>query len=121
MLLAADGSMRTPIVTAGDTQDPNWDPTGSSLAFTRRINKRTDVYMAGADGSGLTQITDTPRRWEFAPSWAPDGSRLAYSRTVGRDSLTIQNLWTIAPDGSDPDKVSDTSRIDEIGVDWQPV
>jgi Tol biopolymer transport system component len=121
VLLAADGSTRVPIVTAGDTRDPNWDPTGAQLAFTRRINKRTDVYTTNADGSGLMQVTDTAKRWEFAPAWAPDGSRIAFSRTVGADSLTIQDLWTIAPDGTDPDRVTDTPGMDELAPDWQPV
>jgi Tol biopolymer transport system component len=121
VLLAADGSTRTPILTAGDTKDPNWDPTGAELAFSRRTNKRTDVYTANADGSGLTQVTHTVLRWEFAPVWSPDGTRIAFSRTGGTNSLTIQDLWTIAPDGTDPDRVTNSQGVDELAPDWQPV
>lgn len=121
VLLAADGSTRTPIVTAGDTQDPNWDPTGAALAFSRRTNKRTDVYSANADGSGLTQVTHTALHWEFSPAWSPDGSRIAFSRSVGTNSLTLRDLWTIAADGTDPDRVTNTQGMDEFAPDWQPV
>jgi TolB protein len=121
VLLTADSGDRTLILSAGDTKDPNWDPTGARLAFSRRTNKRTDVYTANADGSGLTEVTHTLLRWEFAPAWSPDGSRIVFSRTGGTNSLTIQDLWTITPSGTDPDRVTNTQGMDEIAPDWQPV
>ncbi|HEY7401671.1 MAG TPA: hypothetical protein VH989_12340 [Actinomycetota bacterium] len=119
VLLSVDGSTRTPIVTAADTHAPNWDPTGAALTFTRRTNKRFDVYTVDADGSNLTQVTHTVKRWEFAPVWSPDGTRIAFSRTVGTSSLTLSDLWTIAVDGSDAQRVKHTPGVDERDVDWQ--
>jgi Tol biopolymer transport system component len=119
VLVSVDGATRTPIVTAADTHAPNWDPTGSALTFTRRTSKRFDVYTVDAAGSNLTQVTHTALRWEFQPVWSPDGTRIAFSRTVGTSSLTLSDLWTIAVDGSDVQRVKPTPGIDERGVDWQ--
>jgi Tol biopolymer transport system component len=79
------------------------------------------VYTANADGSALTQVTHTALRWEFAPAWSPDGARITFSRTGGTDSLTIQDLWTIAPDGTAPERVTTSDGVDELAPDWQPV
>jgi Tol biopolymer transport system component len=48
---------------------PSWAPDGLRLAF----DCDSDVWVANADGSGLTQITRTSfqRRYEILPRWQP--------------------------------------------------
>jgi Tol biopolymer transport system component len=126
VLLAADGSTREALLTAGDTRAPDWAPTGAELAFIKGdlFNAdlpRTDLYTVNADGSGLARVTDTPERWELQPAWSPDGTRIVFSRTKGPRLFQFSDLWTIAPDGSAPDRVTFTPKVYERSPDWQPV
>ena len=77
--MAADGSdvrsiaPEIPVIP----EPPAWSPDGTRLAFR---GERDDVlYVVGADGSDLTQVTE-----EVAgrPAWSPDGRRLAFMREV---------------------------------------
>lgn len=38
----------------------------------------SDLYVIGSDGSGKTNLTQTPGRIEMNPAWSPDGARIAY-------------------------------------------
>jgi Tol biopolymer transport system component len=122
-LLAADGSTEQTIVTEGYTSGPDWSPTGAQLVFSRvdtAALSRTDIFTMNADGSGVAQVTDTPERWEFDPCWSPDGTRIVYSRSKGPFVGSTTNTWTIAPDGSSPERLTN-SKWYERSPNWQPV
>jgi Tol biopolymer transport system component len=57
-----------------------------------------DIYTVAPDGTGLTQVTNTPQH-EFSPSLSPDGSRIAYVRqtTAARCDGCAQSLWLTSP------------------------
>jgi WD40-like Beta Propeller Repeat len=60
------------LVYAGQAYDPDWSPDGSKLAF----NHAGDIYTVSRDGTGLTNVTNTPSRNEQWPNWSPDGSEI---------------------------------------------
>ncbi len=37
-----------------------------------------DIWAMHPDGSGQTNLTNTPELTEFGPAWSPDGTRIAY-------------------------------------------
>ena len=37
-----------------------------------------------ADGSGRTQLTDTPNRFEFFPAWSPQGDKIVFDGAMMR-------------------------------------
>jgi TolB protein len=76
--------------------DPAWSPDGSRIAFARSMaGDDTDLFLIGADGSGLTHVTRGPD-WDRAPGWSPAGDLLAFqSGRSGRDSI-----YVVKPDGS---------------------
>jgi TolB protein len=49
---------------------PSWSPDGTHIAFVMFLstNGEFDLFTIAADGSGLTQLTDTNREEGF-PDW----------------------------------------------------
>ena len=82
-----------------------WSPDGERLAFVAidysrpQKERKRAVYTIGADGSGLTPITEAVS----APAWSPDSRRLAVAVPRGRNKAS---LYTFAPDGSRPRLIS---------------
>jgi eukaryotic-like serine/threonine-protein kinase len=72
---------------------PDVSPDGRLLTM-RSFRAQEDVWVVGADGSGLRAITNDAAR-DRGSRFAPDGSLLFYS---SRD-VTYQ-FWTVQPNGS---------------------
>lgn len=68
----------------GRDEWPTWSPDGSRIAFTSDRDGAGSVwppdnyaiFTIGADGTGLTRISDFNC---FYPEWSPDGSTIAFS------------------------------------------
>ncbi|MBI2918820.1 MAG: PD40 domain-containing protein [Chloroflexi bacterium] len=63
----------------GPNLSPAWSPDGERIAFVSRRDGNSEVYVMNADGSGQTNLTNTPGVDEWLPSWSADGSRIVYS------------------------------------------
>ena len=114
-----------------------WSPDGSRLAFTNNTegDPVRHVFVVGADGSGLLQLT-TGAETDESPAWSPDGQKLVFQRSasgspgtqlylVSANSgeltpLTAGALPSWSPDGSsigflrgsDPERGLWTGRAD---------
>jgi TolB protein len=57
---------------------PRWNPDGSRIMFADSFCALTesDIFTVNPDGTGLTQITDTPEN-EIGDGWSPFGDRVA--------------------------------------------
>ena len=82
--------------------DPAWSPDGTRIVFEASADSDTDpgqtwdIYSVRLDGSGLTNLTDTPSQTEMSPAWSWATDRIAFVR--GGDAAP--GLFTIAPDGT---------------------
>ena len=48
------------------------------------------IYVVGADGSGLTQLTGDANNCDFHADWSPDGSKLGFARhTIGVSHIDL--------------------------------
>jgi Tol biopolymer transport system component len=100
-IMNADGSDQTlvqgPINDRIDSyRHPSWSPDGTQLVFAAGLSDgrdRSELYVVGVDGSGLTEITSGPLQGWW-PSWSPDGTKIAF-----RTGLPWR-LATMGPDGS---------------------
>ena len=70
---------------------PAWSPDGRRLAFVSRRSGDEEIYVARADGTGITRLTTLPGP-DLSPAWSPDGRRLAWSRNA--------EIWTMSAAGA---------------------
>jgi TolB protein len=68
--------------TGGTNNDFNGAPDISPDGTTILFQHNSDIWTIGMNGSGLTQVTNTPG-FEAAPSWAPNGADYAYMQLDG--------------------------------------
>jgi TolB protein len=50
-------------------RDPAFSPDGTKIAFDYELG--SDIWKINLDGTGLTNVTNTPERWEGSPDWGP--------------------------------------------------
>src|SRR5439155_22705904 len=77
-VMRADGSaqqrLTPPDLSVSPYGDPpTWSPDGRRIAFSA-YRDGYGIWVVGADGSGLTRLTDAGH----FPVWAPQGSRIAF-------------------------------------------
>ena len=104
---------------------PDWSPDGKKIAFydgapPDRFHNG-DLYVMNADGSGITQLTDTDIGREFSPSWSPDASKIAYIGSKTNTRTTPLDVWVMNPDGTDKERITDNQFPDnDHAVVWSP-
>jgi Tol biopolymer transport system component len=106
-LMNADGSKQVQLTntpTANET-DPDFSPDGARIDFTRCESGNCDIYSIAPDGSGLTNVTNTPASVrETDPSFSSDGRRIAFIRSEG----AAPEVAVINVDGSSPVNLTHT-------------
>jgi dipeptidyl aminopeptidase/acylaminoacyl peptidase len=96
------------LVTMERLSDPQPSPDGEWIAFVRRTTDveadkgRTDVWLVGADGSGLRQLTTDPMP-DSSPRWSPDGKYIYY--LSGRSGSS--QIWRLEVESGDSKQISD--------------
>lgn len=99
-----EDATRDRVVGAGPQQpgiwtvaDPAWSPDSSSLAFTGGETQdpgTEEVYVIGADGTGLTKLTDnsfTLGAYDGQPDWQPVGAPAYVAPAAVTERLLISS------------------------------
>jgi Tol biopolymer transport system component len=75
------------------------------------------IYLINADGSGLTQLTQTgPSVYNYQPALSPDGTRVAFaSSQPGGSQILVVNS-----DGSDLQSLTFNSMSNDAEPAWSP-
>ena len=114
----ATGESREIGLPAGYAAAPirlEWSPSGDRIAFVVLEGEKSPwnlaVYIVGADGTGLTRVSDAAS----GPTWSPDGEELAMFVHEGDYE---EALYTFATDGSN--LVKEEYRLDSIKLDGWP-
>ena len=99
-------------------EDPTPSPDGTRIAYVSKRSGNYDIYVIGADLSGLRQLTSDAAR-DDEPAWSPDGRRIAF-RSFRASAQG--DIWVMDADGSNavnltPD-VSGSTPSSERSPTW---
>jgi Tol biopolymer transport system component len=96
-LIRTDGSARRQLTDdPAKDRGPRWSPDGRRIAFYSARGGKYDVWVVGADGTGLRQITSSTSRSGAMPAWSPDGSRLSLMSAVASYIVDLSKGETAA-------------------------
>jgi Tol biopolymer transport system component len=79
-----------------DAYSPAWSPDGTRLAFVSSRSGDEEIYVARANGAGITRLTVLTGP-DLSPAWSSDGKQLAWSRQG--------EIWTMRAFGPDKRRV----------------
>ena len=118
-VMNSDGSRVSPTVPAGWLYPVVWSPDGTRIAYvqfvscgSRCIPPNAYIWVASADGSGATQLTNG--RADAQPAWSPDGTRIAFRSLRGAYQIAVMNA-----NGSGQVSLTDSTGNDQAPV-WSP-
>ncbi|HXL73362.1 MAG TPA: hypothetical protein VN963_07025, partial [bacterium] len=80
----------------------DWSPDGTKFVYAAYTGTTAagvnvwQVFVINADGTGLTQLTNTPDS-HGGPSWSRDGTKIVF---VDSTTTASTNMFTMNPDGS---------------------
>src|SRR5262249_39997567 len=99
---------------AAQDLNPSWRPGTTTIAFDTNRDGDSEIYTINADGTGLTDGSNSHATGEYAPDWSPDGSKLAFSgsgqiKTMLANGTGVTALTTLG--GSEPAWAPDSSRL----------
>jgi Tol biopolymer transport system component len=93
--------------------DVAWAPVGNQIAFIAAGPAGFDLFVVGADGSGLKNLT-ADRALDRSPVWSSDGSRIAFisGELTGGDPIVV------SADGTGRRPLASGGTSSEVS--WQP-
>jgi len=96
--------------------EPRLSPDGRRLVYSSMRGGGTyDLWLAGADGSNLQQLTHGLPGAQGSPSWSPDGRQIVFD-SFTRDDPHF-HIWIIDADGGMPRRLT-TQAGDEHVPTW---
>ncbi len=86
-----EGTDEHPLKIEGEVRDPAWSPDGRRLAFVRRDESFSDLYVLNTQTGQATQVTANGSQlqkrtqeyvhqiiWAAKPTWSPDGKEIVF-------------------------------------------
>jgi Tol biopolymer transport system component len=91
---------RSPLSSTLDDRNPQLSPDGTRVAFeSRRLGKESQLWIANADGTKVTQLTEGGRGIQGSPFWSPDGNWIVFDGTL---SANQSGIWVVEASGGQP-------------------
>ena len=144
-VMDSDGANKEKLTSAdGHDFSPAWSPDGRQIVFTslRDGAEARRIYVMNADGSGQKKLVTFYSDWA---DWSPDGARIVFTRLEGNEAelsssqaapapVSVRrllahranaeefdrNLYTIKPDGTGLQPLTQTADISEDRANWGP-
>jgi dipeptidyl aminopeptidase/acylaminoacyl peptidase len=128
VVMQPDGSDRRRLSDANRADlFPAWSPDGQRIAFTSGEGNQFEnadenypqilgtrrIWLANADGSSKSQLTDDPAYADQFPQWSADGAHILFVHQQAEairpesDVPILAEVWLMKADGSEQRKVVD--------------
>lgn len=115
---------QTTVLTTGYDNTPDWNPDGSRIVFTRKVDPvNYDVFTIRPDGTDLKRLTTHPSSDAHAV-WSRDGKHVLFSgsRHGFRDEASLYDrtfqqygqIYIMNADGSDQRMLTDSPWEDSM-------
>src|SRR4051794_26518024 len=124
----ADGTDDRAILPGVSWQSVSWSPDGEHLLVVGHPPNEDgiggpegwDIYTVRADGTELTQLTQT-QEWEQLPTWSADGTKILFTRSIDSsdDADYRSDVWVMNADGTGAHAVTHWRGFDAFPV-WSP-
>lgn len=95
---------------------PKWSPDCSQISYNSLdAGNSLDIFRVDADGSDITNLTNTPGVFDAFSAWSPDGERIVFSSN--RDGNF--EIYTMdSDDGANVVRLTFTEAGTEFRADW---
>ncbi len=90
-IVDADGRNHRPLVTDGNVSSPRWSPSGDRIAYSTKVEGRSQLmvrWMDDGQTTAVTRVTEAPTNL----SWSPDGQTIAFTMFVPRPPKPLVSL-----------------------------
>ena len=121
VIIAADGSGTTTPLTAlasvSGEVEPNWAPNGTRIVFSAFAPgaAQRDIFTILPDGTGLTNLTNTPNDDDREPNWSPRNARITYASALGSN----YDIHVMNADGTGDTNITNHPDADRDPA-WSP-
>ena len=80
------------------------------IAYETYTNDNWEICVMNADGSGVVNLTQTPKEHEHYPQISPDGTLLCFSVDQGEGRETVRSLYVMTVEGKNRKKLMEHAR-----------
>lgn len=118
-VMNADGSNVVQLTDAEtSSSNPAWSPDGTMIAFSRRMNDSSEIFVVKVASGETSRLTSFQHRKGHAlqPSWSPDGEFIVYNF---KGNSSNSDLYLLEVKSGRSSRLTDTPGNDEYPA-WSP-